>query len=152
MRLDWRVLGATSASFLAVSYVLCVSYDLLFGAMMYRAWVDLLPGFEWLTWGSFLLGLVEVIGYGVFFGLVFAPLYNFFLVKVWKLADRETGSGPSDRRRHCGGGLKPAPRRTSGSRSDLPHTGPPDPGDGSGLRRGARPRRSAGLGLPNRDS
>lgn len=60
--------------------------DLLFGAQMYRAWVDLLPGFHWLSWGSFALGLVEAVAYGVFFGLVFAPLYNFFLVKVWRHA------------------------------------------------------------------
>ena len=84
MRLDWRVLGSATASFLAISYVLCVSYDLVLGAQMYRAWVDLLPGFHWISWGSFLLGLLETIGYGVFVGLVFAPLYNFFLVKVWK--------------------------------------------------------------------
>ncbi len=83
MRLDSRVLGSAMASFLGIGYVLCVGYDLLFGATMYRAWVELLPGFRWISWGSFLLGLSETIGYGVFIGLVFAPLYNFFLVKVW---------------------------------------------------------------------
>ncbi len=88
MRLDWRVLGSATASFLAIGYVLCVAYDLVFGAQMYRAWVDLLPGFHWISWGSFLLGLVETVGYGIFFGLVFAPLYNFFLVKGWKHEDQ----------------------------------------------------------------
>lgn len=86
MRLDWKVLGSAMGCFLAISYALCVSYDVLFGAQMYRAWVDLLPGFRWLSWGSFALGLAETIAYGVFFGLVFAPLYNFFLVKVWRHA------------------------------------------------------------------
>lgn len=47
MRLDWKVLGSAMGRFLAISYVLCVTYDLLFGAQMYRAWVDLLPGFQW---------------------------------------------------------------------------------------------------------
>ena len=84
MRLDWRVVGSATASFLAIGYVLCVAYDLLFGARMYRAWIDLLPGFQWISWGSFVLGLLETVGYGIFIGLVFAPLYNFFLVKVWK--------------------------------------------------------------------
>jgi len=83
MRLDWRVVGATMASTLAIGYILCVTYDLVLGAQMYRAWVALLPGFHWISWTSFGLGLVETIGYGVFFGLVFAPLYNFFLTKVW---------------------------------------------------------------------
>jgi len=83
MRLDWRVVASASAGFLAIAYMLCVAYDLLFGAQMYRAWIALLPGFQWISWGSFLLGLLEAVGYGIFIGLVFAPLYNFFLVKVW---------------------------------------------------------------------
>lgn len=86
MRLDWKVLGPAMSAFLAIGYVVCVAYDALFGATMYRAWIELLPGVHWISWGSFLLGLIEVIVYGVFFGLVFAPLYNFFLVKVWKQA------------------------------------------------------------------
>jgi hypothetical protein len=45
---------------------------------MNEVWLKLLPGFTWITWQSFLLGLVEVFAYGVYFGLVFAPLYNFF--------------------------------------------------------------------------
>lgn len=85
-RLDGKVLGAAMGSFLAFAYVTCVAYDLLFQQTMYRTWMALLPGFAWLSWGSFFVGLFEVIVYGVFFGLVFAPLYNFFLVKVWRLA------------------------------------------------------------------
>ncbi len=27
-----------------------------------------------------------LFGFGIYTGLVFAPLYNFFLMKVWKLA------------------------------------------------------------------
>lgn len=81
-RLNWRVLGPAAAGFLVVAYVLCVSYDLLFDGHMYRAWLDLLPGFEWISWGSFALGLLETVGYGFFFGLVFAPIYNFFLARA----------------------------------------------------------------------
>jgi len=84
MRLDWRVLGAAMAATLGIGYILCVTYDLALGAQMYRTWVALLPGFRWISWTSFGLGLLETIAYGIFFGLVFAPLYNFFLVKVWK--------------------------------------------------------------------
>ncbi|MEO8218918.1 MAG: DUF5676 family membrane protein [Acidobacteriota bacterium] len=85
-RLDGKVLGAAMGSFLAIAYVTCVIYDIVFHQTMYRAWVAFLPGFVWLSWGSFFLGLVEVTAYGVFFGLVFAPLYNFFLVKVRRYA------------------------------------------------------------------
>lgn len=38
-----------------------------------------LPGFRWLSVGSFLLGLVESFLYGAYAGLVFVPLYNFLL-------------------------------------------------------------------------
>jgi len=82
MRLDWKVLGCAIGGFLTISYVLRVSYDFLSGPQSYPAWVDLLPGFHWLSWSSF--ALVETIAYAVFFGLVFAPLYNFFFVEVWR--------------------------------------------------------------------
>jgi hypothetical protein len=41
-------------------------------------WLKLLPGFTWIGWPSFFLGLIETFGYGIYFGLVFVPLYNFF--------------------------------------------------------------------------
>jgi hypothetical protein len=82
MRMDWKIIGPAMASTLAIGYVICVVYDLLFGQTMYRAWVALLPGFTWISWGSFFLGLIEVIVYGLFFGLVFSPLYNFFLIRA----------------------------------------------------------------------
>ncbi len=85
-RLDGKVLGAAMGAFLALAYVTCVAYDLVFQQTMYRAWIALLPGFAWISWGSFLLGLLETAVYGLFFGLVFAPLYNFFLTKVWRYA------------------------------------------------------------------
>jgi len=78
MRVDWKVLGPASAFTLAIGYLTCIGYDLIFQQEMYRSWVDLLPGFEWLSIGTFALGLLEVLVYGMFFGLVFAPLYNFF--------------------------------------------------------------------------
>lgn len=77
-KLDWRVVGLATGSFLAVSYVFCVAYDLAFDQHMYEAWLKLLPGFTWLTWPSFFLGLVESFFYGTYFGLVFVPLYNVF--------------------------------------------------------------------------
>ena len=85
-RLDGKVLGAAMAAFLAFAYILCIVHDLVFGNAMYRAWMGLLPGFSWISVPSFCLGLLETIVYGLFFGLVFAPLYNFFLTKVWRYA------------------------------------------------------------------
>lgn len=76
-KLDWRVVGLATGFFLMTSYVICVAGDLVFDHRMYEVWLKLLPGFTWLTWPSFLLGLLETFLYGIYFGLVFVPLYNF---------------------------------------------------------------------------
>ena len=76
--LNWKTVGVSLGSFLVISYVLCVIYDLIFpGQTMYLAWIRLLPGFKWLTWGTFFLGLVETFLYGIYISVVFVPLYNF---------------------------------------------------------------------------
>ncbi len=83
--LYWKTVGVSVGLFLAISYVLCVVYDLLFpGHTMYQSWIRLLPGFTWLTWWSFILGLLESFLYGIYFALVFVPLYNFFKTKFEK--------------------------------------------------------------------
>ena len=69
--------GHASSLFLAITFALCVGFDLLFPAhAMYEAWQKLLPGFEWLSWQSFFLGLIESYGYGWYFALVWVPIYN----------------------------------------------------------------------------
>jgi len=71
--------GHATSLFLAITFSLCVAFDLVFPNMaMYEAWIRLLPGFEWLSWKSFFLGLIESYGYGWFFALIWAPLYNVF--------------------------------------------------------------------------
>lgn len=79
---DLLALGNAASLFLAITFSLCVAFDLLFPEMaMYETWRRLLPGFEWLSWKSFFLGLIESYGYGWYFALIFTPLYNFFLAK-----------------------------------------------------------------------
>ena len=71
--------GHASGLFLAITFTLCVGFDLLFPVhAMYEAWQKLLPGFEWLSWQSFFLGLIESYGYGWYFALGWVPLYNVF--------------------------------------------------------------------------
>jgi len=71
--------GMSLGIFLAVTYVLCIGFDLIFpGQAMYQTWLRLLPGFTWLNWQSFLLGLVESFAYGWYVALIFGPLFNFF--------------------------------------------------------------------------
>lgn len=75
--------GTSLGIFLAVTFALCVAFDLIFpGMAMYETWLKLLPGFTWLSWQSFLLGLVESFAYGWYVALVFAPLFNFFSARM----------------------------------------------------------------------
>ena len=76
-------LGMSLGSFLALTFVLCVLFDLWFPARaMNPLWAPLLPGFTWISWPSFALGLVEAFAYGWYVALVFGPLYNFFAAKA----------------------------------------------------------------------
>ncbi len=82
LRIPVITLGMSLGLFLAVTFVLCVSFDLLFpGQAMYESWLRLLPGFTWLSWPSFFLGLAESFAYGWYIALVFGPLYNFFVTR-----------------------------------------------------------------------
>lgn len=77
--LSLSAVGHATSLFLAVTFILCVCLDLAFPQMaMYRSWQALLPGFTWISWSSFLLGLVECYGYGWYFALIWVPLYNVF--------------------------------------------------------------------------
>ncbi len=72
-----KAAGHASSLFLAITFILCVGFDLLFPAhAMFQVWQKLLPGFQWISWKSFLLGLIESYGYGWYFTLIWVPLYN----------------------------------------------------------------------------
>jgi hypothetical protein len=82
-RIPLVAFGLSLGIFLLITYVLCVGFDLLFpGQAMYQTWLRLLPGFTWLTWPSFLLGLVESFAYGWYVALIFCPLFNFFAARL----------------------------------------------------------------------
>ena len=71
--------GMSLGLFLAITYVLCVVFDLwLPQYAMHEIWLKLLPGVTWITWPSFFLGLIESFAYGWYVALIFVPLYNFF--------------------------------------------------------------------------
>lgn len=70
-------LGWALSLFLAVTYFVCVAFDLLFPTYaMYATWAGLLPGFIWLTPTGFVVGLVESVLYGWYAALLFGGLYN----------------------------------------------------------------------------
>jgi hypothetical protein len=75
-------LGMSLGSLIALTFLLCVLFDLWFPAQaMNPIWAPLFPGFTWLTWPSFFLGLIEAFAYGWYVALVFAPLYNYFAAR-----------------------------------------------------------------------
>lgn len=77
VRIPVVALGMSLGLFLAITYMICIAFDLMFpGMAMYQTWLKLLPGFTWLSWPSFLLGLVESFAYGWYVALVFGPLFN----------------------------------------------------------------------------
>ena len=74
--------GHATSLFLAITFGLCVAFDLVFPQVaMYRSWQALLPGFTWISWGSFFLGLIESYAYGWYAALVWVPLYNVFAAR-----------------------------------------------------------------------
>lgn len=76
-------LGLALSLFLAASYILCVIGYLLFpGNLINHSALEIfLPGFELLTWRTFLLGLGESFAWGWYVSLAFGPLYNFLATR-----------------------------------------------------------------------
>jgi hypothetical protein len=76
-------LGLTLGFFLVITYVLCVLYGLLgFQQGMHQLLFQIIPGFTWITWPSFFIGLFWNFAWGWYIALVFAPLFNFFTARM----------------------------------------------------------------------
>lgn len=94
--LNWKVVTLSLGSFTAITYLLCVAYGLLAPAGLHPSWLleSILPGFRWLTFGSFLLGLVETTVYGAYAGVLYSVLHNAF----WRRLAEPGEAGVSRRR------------------------------------------------------
>ncbi len=64
--------------FLVVTFTLCVIWGLLFPHTSFQQALlgAVFPGFAWLSWTSFLVGLAESFLYGIFIAAIFVPLYG----------------------------------------------------------------------------
>jgi len=72
-------LGLTLGCFLVITYIGCVLYGLLgFQQGMHQLLFQIIPGFTWITWPSFFIGLFWNFVWGWYIALVFALLFNFF--------------------------------------------------------------------------
>lgn len=70
---------------LAVFSAVVFTLDILFGLLFPNWWVMqnlyefLLPGFTFISWGAFFLGLVEIFVGGFLTAVLFVPIYNYFI-------------------------------------------------------------------------
>lgn len=80
--LQFRPVVITVYVALALSYVLCIAGDLLFGWTMYQAWAPLLPGFTWpVTAVGFLIGLLWIVGYSLYSAALIVFPYNYLMAR-----------------------------------------------------------------------
>ena len=78
--LNIKVIALSLGVFAAVSFGVCVLWGLLLPEFLHmHGFLELLlPGFKWLSAGSFVLGLVESFLFGVYAGVVYVPIRNYF--------------------------------------------------------------------------
>jgi hypothetical protein len=78
--LNWKVVTQSLSSFLVITFAVCVGYGLVALAGFHPSWLleATLPGFKWLSFGSFVLGVIETTLYGAWTGVVYSALYNYF--------------------------------------------------------------------------
>ena len=78
--LNWRIVTQSLSSFFAIMFMLCVGYGLLVPTRFHASWLleSFLPGFTWLTFGSFVIGVIETAIYGAWAGFLYSTLYNYF--------------------------------------------------------------------------
>ncbi|MEO5814949.1 MAG: DUF5676 family membrane protein [Gemmatimonadaceae bacterium] len=76
--LNLKVVTWSLGLFTAISFVLCVIYGMIVPPSLHmeQALEAVLPAFKWLTFGGFVLGLIESFLYGVYAGLVYVPIHN----------------------------------------------------------------------------
>ena len=82
--LNIKVVTWSLAIWTTFTFIFCVVFGLLTPSSMHMtAFLEqVLPGFEWLTWRGFLVGLIQSFLYGAYVGLVYVPIYN-FLHRKW---------------------------------------------------------------------
>jgi 2TM family of unknown function (DUF5676) len=78
--LHWKPMTWSLGVFAAVTFVVCIVYGLLVPKALHMTeFLEItLPGFRWLSVGTFALGFVESFLYGAYAGLVYTPIHNVF--------------------------------------------------------------------------
>ena len=84
MKLNVRLSMWSLGIFAAVTFTLCVLYGLLVPPAFHSKQLleMVLPGFRWVSFGMYLLGLVETFLYGAYVGVAFALIHNFLVPRL----------------------------------------------------------------------
>lgn len=92
--LNIKIVTWSLAIFTSVSYLLCVAYGLIAreSLHMHQFLEIVLPGFEWLSFPGFLLGLLESFLWGAYMGLLFVPIHNTIQRRIGGAATEASGS------------------------------------------------------------
>jgi len=82
-RIPILAFGLALSAFFAVSFTICVLGYLYvpIPGVQHESLAIFLPGFTLLSWGSYLLGLIESIIWGWYIALVFGSIYNFCVTR-----------------------------------------------------------------------
>ena len=72
--------GHALSLFLAITFTICIAWGLVTppSMHMHEAWEMVMPGFHWISFPAFLIGLVWAYAFGWYTALLFVPLFNFF--------------------------------------------------------------------------
>lgn len=77
--LSIKAVGHATSLLFGITYTLCIIFDLAFPQYaMYSAWQIFLPGFNWISWSSYFIGLLETYLYGWYFALIWTVLINVY--------------------------------------------------------------------------
>ena len=78
LRIPIVALGMSVSIYFVVTYVLCILFYLAYPEVSegHKLLVLLLPWFDFLSWTSFFIGLVQSYVLGWYVALVFGPIYN----------------------------------------------------------------------------
>lgn len=76
--LNVKAVTVSVTLFLVVTYAVCVLYGLAVPESLHMSMMleGVLPGFRWISPGSFLLGLGEAALYGLYGGWVYSVIHN----------------------------------------------------------------------------
>ena len=95
--LDWKVVTKSVASLAAIIFMLCVVFGLVVPTRFHAGWLleAFLPGFKWLSLGTFMLGVAEAAVYGAVIGRLYSAIHNYFARRADSNVRRVTSARPA---------------------------------------------------------